>query len=156
MNRNTTSLSQHYKDYKKDNPHKRTIEEISQHFQECATVGDVEDVIYGGPNYHLVELIGDFTFDDYDEEGFEIKFRPDGEDETQVLEFKWKEVELQTYDLELRGEFIRRVQVKALSLHDAEELLDELLNKVSLVVDDFENEDVRTVGDLEITEVNIW
>ena len=156
MNRKTTSLSQHYKDYKKANPNKRTIEELNQHFENCATVGDVEDVIYGGPNYHLIELIGDFTFDDFDEEGFEIKFRPDGEDETQTLTFKWKEVELQTYDLELRGEFIRRVQVKALSVHEAEEILDELLNRVSLIVDDFENEEVRTVGDLEITEVNIW
>ena len=70
MNRKTMSLSQHYKDYKKANPYKRTIEELNQHFENCATAGDVEDVIYGGPDYHLIELIGDFTFDDFDEEGF--------------------------------------------------------------------------------------
>lgn len=155
MTRNSTSMSQQYKNFKNTNPKITSFEDIEKWFAECVTTADVEDVIYGD-RHKEVELIGEFTFTDYDEDTFELECRLVDQDTTQTLTYNWKHPELVTFDLELRGEFTRRVQVKALSQSAAEDILEELLRKASLILDDFENDEVRTVGDIEITDVDIY
>ena len=93
MNRKSLRMSE---DFKKFISGKTitTEEEFVDACSKCATVGDVEELLYGRD--HLDPALGSVEFNDYDDFEFEVSRVFDnpetGETEAQVLNYEWAEV----------------------------------------------------------------
>ena len=127
MNRKSLRMSE---DFKKFISGKTitTEEELVNACSKCATVGDVEELIYGG--MYLDPALGSVEFSDYDDFEFEVSrifVNPEtGDDESQVLNFEWAEVSKYDFYFKVTAQIERVVKIQCEDEGSAEERLEEI------------------------------
>lgn len=128
MNRQSLRMSEDFKEFisgKKIT----TEDELVAACEKCATVGDVEELLYGGD--HIDPALGNLEFNDYDDFEFEVSRVFDnletGETEAQVLNFKWAEVSKHDFVFRVTAQVEREVRIQCEDEGSAEERLEELL-----------------------------
>lgn len=133
-----------------------TEEELKDACSKCATVGDVEELLYGGK--YLDTVLGYVEFSDYDDFEFEVTrtfFNPEtGEDETQVLNFDWAEVSKYDFYFRVTAQVEREVRIQCEDSGSAEERLEELLKTGEFFSADEQSDDYQFEGSASYTDIS--
>jgi hypothetical protein len=155
MNRKSLRMSE---DFKKFISGKviTTEEELVDACEKCATVGDVEELLYGRD--HLDSALGYVEFSDYDDFEFEVTrtfFNPEtGDDETQVLTFDWAEVSKYDFYFRVTAQVERVVKIQCEDEGSAEERLEELLKTGEFFSADEQSDDYQFEGSASYTDIS--
>ena len=154
MNRKSLRMSE---DFKKFISGKTitTEEEFVEACSKCATVGDVEELLYGKD--HLDPALGSVEFTDYDDFEFEVTrdfINPEtGDDETQVLNFEWAEVSKHDFVFRVTAQVEREVRIQGEDEGSAEERLEELLKTGEFFSADEQSDDYQFEGSASYTDI---
>lgn len=155
MNRKSLRMSE---DFKKFISGKTitTEEELVDACSKCATVGDVEELIYGG--MYLDPALGSVEFSDYDDFEFEVSrifVNPEtGDDESQVLNFEWAEVSKYDFYFKVTAQIERVVKIQCEDEGSAEERLEELLKTGEFFSADETADDYQFEGSASYTDIS--
>ena len=155
MNRKSLRMSE---DFKKFISGKTitTEEELVDACEKCATVGDVEELIYGG--MYLDPALGSVEFSDYDDFEFEVSrifVNPEtGDDESQVLNFEWAEVSKYDFYFKVTAQIERVVKIQCEDEGSAEERLEEILKTGEFFSADETAEDYQFEGSASYTDIS--
>ena len=132
-----------------------TEEELKDACSKCATVGDVEELLYGGK--YLDPALGSVEFSDYDNFEFEVSrtfVNPEtGDDETQVLNFEWAEVSKHDFVFRVTAQVEREVRIQCEDEGSAEERLEELLKTGEFFTADEQSDDYQFEGSATYTDI---
>ena len=154
MNRKSLRMSE---DFKKFISGKTitTEEELVDACSKCATVGDVEELLYGRD--HLDPVLGSVEFSDYDDFEFEVSRVFDnpetGETEAQVLNFEWAEVSKHEFVFRVTAQVEREVKIQCEDEGSAEERLEELLKTGEFFSADEQSDDYQFEGSATYTDI---
>jgi len=154
MNRKSLRMSE---DFKKFISGKviTTEEELKDACSKCATVGDVEELLYGRD--HIDPALGSVEFNDYDDFEFEVSRVFDnpetGETEAQVLNFKWAEVSKHGFVFRVTAQVEREVIIQCEDEGSAEERLEELLKTGEFFTADEQSDDYQFEGSATYTDI---
>ena len=154
MNRKSLRMSE---DFKKFISGKTitTEEEFVDACSKCATVGDVEELLYGRD--HLDPVLGSVEFNDYDAFEFEVSRVFDnpetGETEAQVLNFEWAEVSKHDFVFRVTAQVEREVRIQCEDEGSAEERLEELLKTGEFFSADEQSDDYQFEGSATYTDI---
>ena len=133
-----------------------TEEEFVEACSKCATVGDVEELLYGKD--HLDPALGSVEFTDYDDFEFEVTrdfINPEtGDDETQVLNFDWAEVSKHDFVFRVTAQVEREVRIQCEDEGSAEERLEELLKTGEFFSADEQSDDYQFEGSASSTDIS--
>jgi hypothetical protein len=133
-----------------------TEEELVDACEKCATVGDVEELIYGG--MYLDPALGSVEFSDYDDFEFEVSRVFDnpetGETEAQVLNFEWAEVSKHDFIFRVTAQVEREVRIQCEDEGSAEERLEELLKTGEFFSADEQSDDYQFEGSASYTDIS--
>jgi hypothetical protein len=155
MNRKSLRMSE---DFKKFISGKTitTEEELVDACSKCATVGDVEELIYGG--MYLDPALGSVEFSDYDDFEFEVSrifVNPEtGDDESQVLNFEWAEVSKYDFYFKVTAQIERVVKIQCEDEGSAEERLEEILKTGEFFSADETADDYQFEGSASYTDIS--
>jgi hypothetical protein len=155
MNRKSLRMSE---DFKKFISGKviTTEEELVDACEKCATVGDVEELLYGRD--HLDPALGSVEFSDYDDFEFEVSRVFDnpetGETEAQVLNFEWAEVSKYDFYFRVTAQVEREVRIQCEDSGSAEERLEELLKTGEFFSADEQSDDYQFEGSASYTDIS--
>lgn len=155
MNRKSLRMSE---DFKKFISGKviSTEEELVDACEKCATVGDVEELLYGRD--HLDPALGSVEFSDYDDFEFEVSRVFDnpetGETEAQVLNFEWAEVSKHDFVFRVTAQVEREVRIQCEDEGSAEERLEELLKTGEFFSADETSDDYQFEGSASYTDIS--
>jgi hypothetical protein len=155
MNRKSLRMSE---DFKKFISGKTitTEEELVDACEKCATVGDVEELLYSGK--HLDPVLGSVEFNDYDDFEFEVSRvfnNPEtGESEAQVLNFDWAEVSKHDFIFRVTAQVEREVRIQCEDEGSAEERLEELLKTGEFFSADEQSDDYQFEGSASYTDIS--
>ncbi len=155
MNRKSLRMSE---DFKKFISGKviTTEEELKDACSKCATVGDVEELLYGRD--HLDPALGSVEFNYYDDFEFEVSrvfLNPEtGEDEAQVLNFDWAEVSKHDFVFRVTAQVEREVRIQCEDEGSAEERLEELLKTGEFFTADEQSDDYQFEGSAYYTDIS--
>jgi hypothetical protein len=131
-------------------------EELVDACEKCATVGDVEELIYGG--MYLDPALGSVEFSDYDDFEFEVSIVFDnpetGETEAQVLNFDWAEVSKYDFYFRVTAQVEREVRIQCEDEGSAEERLEELLKTGEFFSADETADDYQFEGSASYTDIS--
>ncbi len=154
MNRKSLRMSE---DFKKFISGKviTTEEELVDACSKCATVGDVEELLYSGK--YLDPVLGSVEFSDYDDFEFEVSRVFDnpetGETESQVLNFEWAEVSKHDFVFRVTAQVEREVRIQCEDEGSAEEILEELLKTGEFFSSDERSDDYEFEGSASYTDI---
>ena len=133
-----------------------TEEELVDACSKCATVGDVEELLYGRD--HLDPALGSVEFSDYDDFEFEVSrvfVNPEtSDDETQVLNFEWAEVSKHDFVFRVTAQVEREVRIQCEDEGSAEERLEELLKTGEFFSADETADDYQFEGSASYTDIS--
>jgi hypothetical protein len=133
-----------------------TEEEFVDACSKCATVGDVEELLYG--RGHLDPALGSVEFSDYDDFEFEVSRVFDnpetGETESQVLNFEWAEVSKYDFYFRVTAQVEREVRIQCEDEGSAEERLEELLKTGEFFSADEQSDDYQFEGSASYTDIS--
>lgn len=154
MNRKSLRMSEDFKKFISGRVI-TTEEELKDACSKCATVGDVEELLYGRD--HLDPALGSVEFSDYDDFEFEVSrtfVNPEtGDEETQVLNFDWAEVSKHDFVFRVTAQVEREVRIQCEDEGSAEERLEELLKTGEFFTSDERADDYQFEGSASYTDI---
>ena len=135
-----------------------TVEELKRACRRCATVGDVEELLYGRDHLDDNPELGLIEFTDYDDFEFEVTrtfLNPETRsEEKQVLTFKWAEVSKHDFVFRVTAQVEREVRIQCEDEGSAEERLEELLKTGEFFSADEQSDDYQFEGSASYTDIS--
>ena len=154
MNRKSLRMSEDFKKFISGRVI-TTEEELKDACSKCATVGDVEELLYGRD--HLDPALGSVEFTDYDDFEFEVSrvsLNPEtGDEETYLLAFEWAEVSKHEFVFRVTAQVEREVKIQCEDEGSAEERLEELLKTGEFFTADEQSNDYQFEGSASYTDI---
>lgn len=133
-----------------------TEEELKDACSKCATVGDVEELLYGRD--HLDPALGSVEFNNYDDFEFEVSrvfLNPEtGDEEEQLLNYEWAEVSKYDFYFRVTAQVERVVKIQCEDEGSAEERLEELLKTGEFFTADEQSDDYQFEGSASYTDIS--
>lgn len=155
MNRKSLRMSEDFKEFIRDKKI-TTEDELVAACEKCATVGDVEELLYGRD--HIDLALGNLEFNDYDDFEFEVSRAFDnpetGETELQVYNFEWAEVSKHDFVFRVTAQVEREVRIQSEDEGSAEERLEELLKTGEFFTGEETSDDYRFEGSTSYTDIS--
>lgn len=154
MNRKSLRMSEDFKKFISGRVI-TTEEELKDACSKCATVGDVEELIYG--RNHLDPALGSVEFNNYDDFEFEVSrvfLNPEtGDEEEQLLNYEWAEASQYDFIFRVTAQVERIVKIQCEDEGSAEERLEELLKTGEFFSADEQSNDYQFEGSASYTDI---
>lgn len=155
MNRKSLRMSEDFKKFISGRVI-TTEEELKDACSKCATVGDVEELLYGRD--HLDPALGSVEFNNYDDFEFEVSrvfLNPEtGDEEEQLLNYEWAEVSKYDFYFRVTAQVERVVKIQCEDEGSAEERLEELLKTGEFFTADEQSDDYQFEGSASYTDIS--